>query len=194
MNEHEAQDKRLDEMLDAALAEYGAVEPLRGLEERVLGRLRGAEARRPWWIWGAVATAVVAVAIAALLLERPAQRSAPPVVEKQPAVTAPQAAQPTAPVAPQPTVARAPVRHAAGDAQLARAPQLGISIPALPKRDVFPTPGPPTSEELLLARYLRVTPREEVLAQINRSPLEFHEDPQAAPSTSTSPQKSEGTK
>jgi hypothetical protein len=86
------------------------------------------------------------------------------------------------------------VRHAAVAAQMVPAPRPGVSTPALPKRDVFPTPGPPTSEELLLARYLRVTPREEVLAQINRSPLEFHEDPQAAPSTSTSPQKSEGTK
>jgi hypothetical protein len=192
MNEHEAREKRLDEMLDAALAEYGAVEPLRGLEERVLGRLRGAETRRRWWIWGAVATAAVAVTIGAVLLGRPAERSAPAVVEKQPAVTAPKPAQPSAPVAPQPTVARAPARHAAVAAQMARAPQFGVSTPALPKRDVFPTPGPPTSEELLLAHYLRVTPREEVLAQINRPALEFHEDPQAAPSTS--PQKSDGTK
>lgn len=192
MNEHEARDKRLDEMLDAALAEYGAVEPLHGLEERVLGRLRGAEAQRRWWIWGAVATAVAAVTIAAVLLGRPAERSAPAVVAKQPAVTAPKPAQPGAPVAPQPTVARAPARHAAVDAQMARAPQLGT--PALPKRDVFPTPGPPTSEELLLARYVRVTPRDIVLAEINRQPLGLPKDPLSIPSAGTSPQKSEGTK
>jgi hypothetical protein len=65
----------------------------------------------------------------------------------------------------------------------------------LPKRAVFPTPAPPTEQERLLARYLRVTPRDEVLAQINRKPLEFHEDPLSAPvTTGTSPNKAEGTK
>ena len=66
----------------------------------------------------------------------------------------------------------------------------------MPRRAVFPTPTPPTDQEILLARYVRVTPRDEVLAQANRKPLEFHEDPLSAPTGggATSPQKSDGMK
>jgi hypothetical protein len=184
MNEHEERDKRLDEMLDAALAEYGAVEPLDGLEERVLDRLRAREARRPWWIWGAVATAVAAVTIAAVLLGRPAEEKRAPVAEQPPpAVSAPK---------------QQPAQQAPRVVATTHAPKLPVAQAAvaqpLPKRDVFPTPGPPTSEERLLARYMRVTPREIVMAEVNRQPLELPRDPLSSPNTDTNPSKNDPLK
>ena len=69
MNEKD-RSKKLDELLDAALASYGAAEPLRGIEERVLNRLRGEEARRPWWMWSAVAAAAAAAVVAVVKIGR----------------------------------------------------------------------------------------------------------------------------
>jgi hypothetical protein len=53
MNDNE----RLDKILDEALSEYREAEPLAGLEDRVLQRLRlqPRERRIPWWKWAAVA-------------------------------------------------------------------------------------------------------------------------------------------
>lgn len=167
MNERE---ERLERMLDAALAEYGAAEPLAGLEERVLGRLGDENPARPWWMWGAVAAAAAVMLVALLLMLRSEPRSAP-VVSKNPpgAVPAP------APV-PQPTP------------QLAKAPKaqprprvVYTVAQDLPKRDVFPTPEPPSEQELLLAKYLRRTPREEVLTMATRPQMELPKDPWEAP-------------
>src|SRR3954465_14849748 len=71
----EERDKQLDKLLDGALANYGTAEPLRGLEERVLGRLEGERSRRPWWMWAAVTVAAMAVLVMALLLRQPEQRT-----------------------------------------------------------------------------------------------------------------------
>src|SRR3954462_5807650 len=82
-------DKQLEKLLDSALANYGVAEPLRGLEERVLGRLEGERSRRPWWMWAAVAVGAMAVLVMALLMRQPEQRK--PAIEAQhhPQTTAP---------------------------------------------------------------------------------------------------------
>jgi hypothetical protein len=56
------QGDRWDEILDSGLANYSAAEPLAGLEERVLGRVRGAVVRRTRvWIWAWAGAAVCLV-------------------------------------------------------------------------------------------------------------------------------------
>src|SRR3954462_11112115 len=85
----EERDKQLEKLLDSALANYGTAEPLRGLEERVLGRLEGEGSQRPWWMWAAVAVAAMVVLVMALLLHQPEQR--------KPAVEGKKKAQPSAP-------------------------------------------------------------------------------------------------
>jgi len=177
-NENES---RLELMLDAALAEYGAVEPLSGLEERVLSRLRSEQERaRPWWMWAAVAAAAILVAALLLTQRRTERVVAPPVVRQAPAPVA----QPAVPE--QPKVAgERPVTR--------RTPKAALAMAAneLPRRDVFPSPMPATEQERLLARYMRVTPRSEVLARIQRETFTLPEDPWAPPATNASPQQNE---
>lgn len=208
MNDNNEREKQLDGLLDSALARYGGAEPLHGLEERVLGRLRGQRERRAWWLWGGAAAAALAAVVVVVLMMRPAEKT--PVVGaagEQPAVVAHHEAAPK-PVAPKQSASAEGLKLSRGvetahlpkvhDATLRNqsvppvVPQ--VTMGALPRRAVFPTPTPPTTQEILLARYVRVTPRDEVLALIQRKPLEFHEDPLSVPVSGTSPQKAEGTK
>ncbi len=61
--------QQLDNLLDEALSAYREAEPLAGIEDRVLQRLRlqPGERRRLWWKWGAVAACVAMLAFAAWL-------------------------------------------------------------------------------------------------------------------------------
>jgi hypothetical protein len=122
----------LDSLIDGALAEYSKVEPLAGLEERVLARVRRPRRSRRWW-WLAVPVAAVVV-----LLLRPAPEVAPPVVAL------------VAPPAP-PVVAPSPARHRV--VRRARPAEL-------PKRNVFPTITPLTAEERLLIHVASTHPEE----------------------------------
>jgi hypothetical protein len=199
-------DKRLDEMLDAALAEYGNAEPLHGIEDRVLARLQAEPARRPWWIWGAVAAGAAAVAIAAALMMHPEPKQAPAATAKQQlAVTQPKApaiateqTQHVAPVHAQPAItahATRPSRAPQAQSPAGQPPvQMGVLQVKLPRRDVFPTPTPPSMEEILLARHVRMTPSDVVLAEAEREPLKFHYDDVPVPATHAGPQKEDSTK
>ena len=52
----------LDKLIDGALSAYSAAEPLAGLEQRVLGRVRAAQAsRRRRWRWALAAATVAAL-------------------------------------------------------------------------------------------------------------------------------------
>jgi hypothetical protein len=59
----------LDKVLDEALSDYREAEPLAGLEDRVLQRLRlqPEVRRRSWWKWGAFAACAAMLAIAVWL-------------------------------------------------------------------------------------------------------------------------------
>jgi hypothetical protein len=61
--------QQFDKILDQALSGYRDAEPLSGLEDRVLQRLRTQPERRPilWWKWGMVAACAVMLAFAAWL-------------------------------------------------------------------------------------------------------------------------------
>ena len=185
MNDHKRED-RIDTLLDAALAQYGGSEPLHGMEERVLARLRQPAPQRAWWMWGAAAAAAMAIIAGIVVMTRPAEQKATPVVAQQQAQPPATMPRQSAPPASAPQHARSVATHAAS-VQAATAEKL-------PRLDVFPTPEPPSQQELLLVRYVRGTPPAEVLAQINRKPLEFHEDPLSAPSTNAVPQKDDATK
>jgi hypothetical protein len=70
----------LDRELDAALAEYGAVEPRAGLEQRVLTNLQAERekiASRTWWGWPVTVAlaAAVTIAVGVSLMWRPAKTS-----------------------------------------------------------------------------------------------------------------------
>ncbi|HYA62189.1 MAG TPA: hypothetical protein VED66_03250 [Candidatus Sulfotelmatobacter sp.] len=148
----------LDRVLDAALAKYAALEPRAGLEQRILAGLRTApqSAVRVWWSW-APAAGAAAVVIVAMALAWRSGTTRPPEITKHP-----QAGAPTVPAGPQiaqhdgnfvgrPT--NGSVRKAAP-----RWPTAAEVVAAVPRLDVFPSPQPPSDEELALARYVRNFP------------------------------------
>ena len=63
-------DDNLDRQIDCALAAYSDAEPLAGLEERIVARVRLASARRRRWWWAAAVPAAAAVAVV-LIYPRP---------------------------------------------------------------------------------------------------------------------------
>ncbi len=79
-------DKKLDDWLDAALAEYGRAAPPPGIEARAVDNLRSRMTRQPWWLrwqraaWVAAAAFAVVVLMIALFVKR--ERPNPPDVAK----------------------------------------------------------------------------------------------------------------
>jgi hypothetical protein len=149
----------LDNLIDSTLSGYSTAEPLAGLEQRVLNRVRAAEAsrrRRRFWTLAALAGPAFA-ALAILLLIRPGAPPPAPVAR----VTAP--AVRVAPESPAPPPAVSPEKprpSVSGRAPVARpSPQR-----ELPKRNVFPTPAPVTPEERMLVE-LAVSHPQQLLIQ-----------------------------
>lgn len=181
MNRAGQNDEKLDALLESALSRYGDVEPLSGLEARILERLRRQPARRGWLMWGALAATALVVAGIALypLAERPGPKVVTvPSKSVSPVATAAASGTKTAP--PQRVTASAPRRE--------RRTQTASAKAKLPRREVFPSPSPPSEQELLLAEYMASVPRTELLAQASRQPLPLHEDPsQPAVGTNKSP-------
>jgi hypothetical protein len=135
----------LDQLIDSALAGYSDAEPLAGLEERVLERVRLARKRKHIW-WGWVAAAIAAAAVVFVMADRP--RPVQPLVGQavRPAV----GPLPDAPAQTQ-RQAEGPVPHEPRNPAIRR---------KLPKRDQFPTPAPLTSEERALLQLARLHPEE----------------------------------
>jgi hypothetical protein len=150
--------QRKDELvlsLDTALANYAAVEPRAGLDERVLANLRAERARAPessWWRWGFAAAVLL---IGAALAWRTAHPSHPVLVnrpvETQPAPTQ---SRETANAGAKTIPERVPPRRKQN-----RLP-ISTKLAADPKLDVFPSPQPLSEQELALARYVRNFPRD----------------------------------
>jgi hypothetical protein len=132
----------LDTLIDGALAAYSTAEPLAGLDQRVLERVRVAEAaRRRRWRWGFVLAApALGATVLMILAPRPeAQPVRVAIVQPKPA---PVALPTLPPASPRPVVkARRP------------APK-----PELPKRNLFPTVSPLTDEERLLVGLAQSNP------------------------------------
>ena len=158
----------LDRVLDRSLAAWCEGEPLAGLEDRILNRVRLADGRRARsWRWMAVAIpALAALAIAVALSRHDRPAIAPPVVETA------RVAAPPVQVAPAPPVRAVRVGHRAHRPQR----------PAMPKQDFFPTPAPLTQEELALVALAASRPadaqafaaiRERNAQEINIPPIEI---------------------
>lgn len=134
----------LDRLIDGALAGYGDTEPLAGLEQRVVNRVRVVRQRRrlAWGVGAAVAAGVV------VLLGTVNWGGQKPVVRKTPAAVAGVAPQ----VVPRPAVAAS--RHRAGvRVKRASGPR------ALPKLEQFPTPTLLTAEERVLVAFVQRDPQ-----------------------------------
>jgi hypothetical protein len=149
-------DHIVDEQLNAALKEYGAVEPRPGLENRILANLRGAskqETSRTWHWWPVLAAVAGMLLIGAAILHK-----------TKPHSSASALATGTRPAAP----AATPEPKASGS----QARVLTASRPHPPERQVlasaprleqFPSPEPLSEQEEFLARYVEQFPREAVL-------------------------------
>lgn len=159
------QDEKLEHLLDGALASYGDVEPLAGMEERVLGRLEEPQPqRRPWWIWAAATAALALIVLAAVWSARPREK-APDAVKQEaprPAIYPPD----------RPQVVATPQRHAPPRAVRHHEPVQPVVANNEPRLATFPAPSTPTEQERLLLRYARLTSREEVvqMAEANTLP------------------------
>jgi hypothetical protein len=155
----------LDRLIDGALSGYSNVEPLAGLEDRVLNRVRADASRRRRRIW--ILGVLAAPALVALVLAIPWRRTPAPMAVTPPPRAEVQAAAPAI-VAPLP----APVPKVARLHKAERTPARRV----LPKRDVFPTPTPLTREERLLLQLAASCPDALVMRpmeQIEIKPIEI---------------------
>lgn len=159
MAEHDINDQRLEEKLDAMLRAYSDEQPRPGLETRILANLRAQAVRKEdrallWrWLWGGALTlALVAVALA-VYIGRLQPLPAPPVIAVVKAL-------PPAPIPTAPEIT--PVQNGA---HRQKYPPQKLLLAASPRQDVFPSPVPLSDQEKLLLRYLASTPHEEVASQ-----------------------------
>lgn len=180
MNNHEY----LDCILDDALNEYREAEPLAGLEDRVMQRLRLQPVQRltVWWKWGAIA-ACAALALVALwigmgsnrLLNSPQDQAATLEQTAQVPVTKPAGGEanvseqrPPEQIAarrPQTPVQASKAANNALDELTSRMIQPRASGPEATQ---FPSPTPLTPEEHALLALVRSNP-DALLSQINQS-------------------------
>jgi len=154
----------LENVLDAALGGYTAVEPRAGLEQRVLASLRAERIRvadHAWWRWrwaGALAT-IVAVAVA---LAWKAGKQSPPLVAKSASVRI------QSPLTLGTHAASvdgdAPRLHGHSVRYTPRRPlQAQSAAAAISRLDVFPSPQPLNEQEKIMASYLAEYPEHAAL-------------------------------
>ncbi len=158
-------DNEFDTLLDHALTEYRQAEPLAGMEERILERIRRQSApSRRWWYWTGAAAAI-AVLLVAVWIGRSNRISR----QDSPAPIARQQRRPVAPIAVVPEVA---------EAKTVKPPSAKLSPhhrknPETQSAAVdrehkqFPEPAPLNREERALLALAQSRP--DVLRQINRA-------------------------
>jgi hypothetical protein len=147
----------LDDLLDRGLAKYAAVEPRVGMGDRILTNLRADREdirHYSWWQW-TWAVAAVVVIVGALLAWRSTWPSRIQVVS-HPAPAHQDSIRPAPQIASDRAVPR--LRHVSG--VTSRRPSSPATAEENPKLDVFPSPRPPSEEELALAQYVRNFPSE----------------------------------
>jgi len=156
--EDQARDE-LDHVLDAVLAKYAAIEPRAGLEERILAGLRTQPqpAVRVWWRWGLAGGAVAVVVIALGLAWRLQTTNSRPIT-KSPQVVVPNTSTEEPKIAHHDgNIVGLPIKPLVRRTVAHRSNAIEV-MAATPKLDVFPSPQPPSDEELALARYVRDFP------------------------------------
>lgn len=159
-------EKQLDQLLDSLLSRYSDAQPRPGLETRILATVRAqaAEQKRsgwkPLWMWLGAAAALVIVA--ALLLMNHSVRKVPgaPTIANTPQ---PSVVPPKNPPADHQQVAEGPPERK--HRPLPQPPLIARTVREEVRKEVFPTPEPPSEQERLLLSYLARTPRQEIIAQ-----------------------------
>jgi hypothetical protein len=151
----------LDRTLDSALAGYSDVEPLAGLEERVLYRVQAAEARRrSVLVWAFAFVAAAALVVPVIVMRAPRHSEPKNHIVGQLAVKRP------APAVEKPRLA--PKRLAKSRPSRQR---------LLPKQEQFPAPRPISAEERALLALVREHPAkaQEVFVALQKSgePIEI---------------------
>jgi hypothetical protein len=145
----------LDRLIDRALADYSGADPLAGLEERLLNRIRVMEAGRGWRFAWALACVAVAALVGAVIGVRAPR--APVLKHSDVAVAMAHGGRVREAEKPGVTPKRL-VKP--------RAPRQRV----LPKREQFPAPAPMTAEERALAAFVGQHPAEaqKVLADLRK--------------------------
>jgi len=152
---------QLDSMLNAALAGYSAAEPLAGLEERVLCRVRAIEVtRRRTAGWAFTFAAAAALVLVAIVMKTPGN-----LTPKSRDIAR------TETPAPVRSAARVEEPRVATKRRRGRiAAKRTASPELLPKQEQFPAPAPLTAEERVLRSFVEGHPAEaqQVFAQLQR--------------------------
>src|ERR1700680_2964492 len=156
----------LDRELDAALAQYGAVEPRAGLEQRVLTNLQAERAKiasRTWWRWPLTVAlaAAVTIAVGVSLTWRSAKTS--PVVSADRRPSSVQSGRQYGPVLTADARNSPPLISSARRNQTNRDRRRQPTVAAGPKLEQFPSPQPMSEQEKILARYVAQYPEHAAL-------------------------------
>jgi hypothetical protein len=162
----------LDRLIDHSLAMYIAQEPLAGLEDRVLNRIRldNDGRRRATWRWALAVPAFAAVILVVVI----SRDSRTPVAPK-PAPIGTAHVETPAPAAPAPATI-----HAALPGRATKPTR------TLPKRDQFPTPTPLTPEERASVAMPPLPPAAlQALADLQKSSEEIRIEPLEIPPLDT---------
>jgi hypothetical protein len=146
-----------DDWLDAALKQYGRIEPRTGIENRVLANLRAERElviARKWQWWPAVAAVTALTVVVAALLVWGSRHKNP----------APMARKVTAPIEvrrPDSTEKNLQVQAANREVHTRVRDHRHINVEsASERREQFPSPVPLSEQEQILARYVEQFPHE----------------------------------
>ncbi len=152
----------LDRELDAALAQYAAVEPRAGLEQRVLTNLQAERekiASRSWWRWPAMVAlaAAVTIAVGGSLMWRSAKTS--PVVSVIRPPTSVESGGQDGPILAEDVRNPPPLISSARRNETNRDRRRQPTVAAGPKLEQFPSPQPMSEQEKILAIYVAAISR-----------------------------------
>lgn len=164
---HDQHDRFIDELFDAALRRHGSAEPPRDLEDRILARLRAEPRSSPRLAWPrwALAGAAVALAISTVILYEARLRDHASHSGGPRNLVSAGAHQVNSP-SPGPVAAARTGRFRTRPGT--RRPHRTPSATAVSRPSQFPTPAPLSEEEKLLVEYVRATPREVLLASLEK--------------------------
>jgi hypothetical protein len=152
-----------DLILDDALAEYREAEPLAGMEDRILRRVRQQSERRRkfWWQWSVAAATLAVLAVAWIGSHDRARHNVviPPLARKPIAPVGRQIAAPdrlasqrhTAPL-------RVPRKKVVGPRPVDVAGHTQVAVQLLPFRGQFPVPAPLNADERALLALAQTHP------------------------------------
>jgi hypothetical protein len=163
--------------LNAALAKYADVEPRAGLETRVLANMQTERARvsdPAWWRWSC-ATALAAVIVVAFALAWRSGKPSHPVVANHPSTATQSTKEPATHAASNREENEVrPTRPTLSHKVAAQRSDSPVMASAQPKLDHFPSPQPPSQQELALRRYVSQFPQEATL--IARAQEEYEKE------------------